>query len=88
MTPIDDTSSQQINRLRWQCRRGVLELDYLLTEFVEHQFAGLTPAQQADFARLLEESDQDLQRWLVGGEPPSDAGYAALIEAFFAARGR
>lgn len=74
------------NRLRWQCRRGMLELDYLLLEFLEQQFAGLSPSQQDDFVRLLGQSDQDLQRWLVGGEMPRDAGFAALIAHLFARR--
>ena len=75
-----------LNRLRWQCRRGMLELDYLLREFLDQQFAELSPAQQAEFVRLLRQPDPDLQRWLVGGELPRDAGFAALIGHLFARR--
>lgn len=64
----------------------MLELDYLLLEFLEQQFPALSPPQQRDFVRLLGEPDQDLQRWLIGGEMPRDAGFAALIAELFSLR--
>jgi antitoxin CptB len=69
-----------VERLRWQCRRGMLELDYLLEEFLEQQFESLDSSDQSEFVRLLGEADQDLQRWLVLGMTPADAGFARLIE--------
>ena len=72
--------SHDVERLRWQCRRGMLELDYLLEEFLGQQFPSLDPDDQSEFVRLLGEADQDLQRWLVLGITPADAGFARLIE--------
>ena len=85
---MSDTDDQRVNlnRLRWQCRRGMLELDYLLLEFLEQQFPDLERSQQQHFIRLLGQSDQDLQRWLVGGELPRDPGFAALIGRLFSGR--
>ena len=83
MTLSANPGAYNIDRLRWQCRRGMLELDYLLGDFLDHRFGALSPAQQADFVRLLGEADQDLQRWLVGGEPAPDAAYRRLIEIWF-----
>jgi len=68
-----------VDRLRWQCRRGMLELDYLLLEFLEQQFESLPEAMKADFVRLLEAPDQDLQRWLVGGQAVPEPGLNALV---------
>ena len=58
----------------------MLELDYLLEEFLDQQFPSFSPGDQAEFVRLLGEADQDLQRWLVLGITPADAGFARLIE--------
>jgi succinate dehydrogenase flavin-adding protein (antitoxin of CptAB toxin-antitoxin module) len=58
----------------------MLELDYLLEEFLDQQFPSLAPDDQSEFVRLLGEADQDLQRWLVLGITPADAGFAGLIE--------
>ena len=49
-----------IDRVRWHCRRGMLELDLVLKRFLEQHFAGLSPLQHAAFKRLLEYSDNDL----------------------------
>jgi antitoxin CptB len=56
------------NRLRWQCRRGMLELDLLLLEFLERHYAELDEANREDFAALLEYPDQTLQRWLFSAQ--------------------
>ena len=55
----------ELNRLRWQCRRGMLELDLLLLEFLEQRYPQLDEASQQAFVALLEYPDQSLQRWLI-----------------------
>jgi antitoxin CptB len=56
----------EFKRMRWQCRRGMLELDLLLSEFLETRYPTLDPSTRKSFARLLEQPDQNLQRWLLG----------------------
>ena len=63
--------NSKINRLRWKCRRGMLELDLIL-ERVLAQYDSLTPAQQAEFDQLLDLDDPTLQAWLSGTEAPAD----------------
>jgi len=65
----------------------MLELDYLLLEFLEQQFASLPEAMKADFVRLLDKPDQDLQRWLVGGDPVPDAVLESLVRHLMTRRG-
>ncbi len=48
------------NRLRWQCRRGMLELDTLLLAFLDTGYPFLPPAHQHAFAELLELDDMTL----------------------------
>ncbi|MES9993351.1 MAG: succinate dehydrogenase assembly factor 2 [Candidatus Thiodiazotropha sp.] len=68
-----------IERLRWQCRRGMLELDVLLEAFLDQCFADL-PAHQKDlFVQLLEYPDPLIHAWTIGGEPPDDKALMALI---------
>ena len=64
----DANPEQKLNRLRWQCRRGQLELDLILNDFLERHFAGLSPAEQNAFARLLELPDPTLLQWLTESE--------------------
>ena len=51
------------NRVRWRCRRGLLELDLLLRRFLQQDYADLSPLQTAAFAALVELEDHDL--WLL-----------------------
>ncbi len=66
-------------RLRWNCRRGMLELDLLLLPFFEKKFASLSTTEQALFAELLKCEDQDLHSWLVGQHVPTDMRFISLI---------
>ncbi|MBL6903650.1 MAG: succinate dehydrogenase assembly factor 2 [SAR86 cluster bacterium] len=52
--------SEQINRLRWKCRRGMRELDLLLKEFSETEMLDLSEEDNAIFNRVLDYDDQTL----------------------------
>ncbi len=66
--------------LRWACRRGMLELDVLLGNFLEEAYLQLTSEQQETFTKLLQENDQNLFMWLTGKERCDDSVLAQLIE--------
>lgn len=72
-------------RLRWQCRRGMLELDLLLNRFLDAGFSDLDPAQRAAFNRLLAYQDQILYDWLMGHAVPADPGSRELVPRIRAA---
>ena len=55
-------------RLRWQCRRGMLELDIILNRFVDRHWQSLDSDLKAEFEMLLVCADQDLQKWLCEGK--------------------
>jgi len=72
-------SLSDLDRIRWQCRRGMLELDLVLNRFVEQDLSKLTPAELQVFGQLLDEPDTRLLAWVMGQvEPP--AQYETLIE--------
>jgi antitoxin CptB len=48
------------DRVRWRCRRGLLELDLILARFLDRHYAGLDAGQRQAFDRLLEAPDNDL----------------------------
>ena len=53
-------------RLRWRCRRGLLELDIVLARFVERHYDTLNDSQRAAFDALLETPDTDLWDMISG----------------------
>jgi antitoxin CptB len=66
-------------KLRWACRRGMLELDVLLGNFLEEAYFALPTVEQAIFVRLLGENDQDLYYWLTGQSVTEDKELALMI---------
>ncbi len=73
-------SLPEFERLRWQCRRGLLELDYLLEAFLEREYPRLDDSVKRDFIALLACDDPDLQRWLLGDQRPADPTLARTVE--------
>jgi len=57
-----------LSRLKWACRRGMLELDVLLGNFLNEAFSSLPIKDQEEFVLLLSENDQNLFMWLTGKE--------------------
>ncbi len=72
----------EADRIRWQCRRGLLELDLILARFLELHLDNLTDEKQATFKRLLEYPDNDLLDLATGKVPPPDRETAAIIKLF------
>ncbi len=66
-------------QLRWACRRGMLELDVLLGNFLNEAFLGLDPTAQKIFVNLLDCQDQDLFMWLTGKEIPADPDLLVMV---------
>ncbi|MCU7923490.1 MAG: succinate dehydrogenase assembly factor 2 [Candidatus Thiodiazotropha sp. (ex Dulcina madagascariensis)] len=70
-----------IERLRWQCRRGMLELDVLLEAFLEQHYVTLSPRLKRHFVQLLEFPDPIIHAWCVKGQQPEDEEFAELISS-------
>ena len=74
------TGTEELHRVRWQCRRGLLELDLTLLAFVDQKYTSLSPPECATFQRLLDTPDTQLQAWLLGNEEPPDYDFKQIIE--------
>jgi antitoxin CptB len=68
----------ELDRIRWQCRRGLLELDLILNRFLEREVEALPAAELQLFKELLGEADTRLLAWVMGQEA-APARYDALI---------
>lgn len=60
-------------KLRWQCRRGTLELDKLLLHYLDTSYSQANEEQQVAFKALLQLEDNHLLRYFLSsaaaGEP-------------------
>ena len=69
----------QQSRLKWQCRRGMRELDVLLTGYLEEQYADSCQSEKEAFQKLLELPDPELNSYLLGGVTPVDKEIAVVV---------
>ena len=72
--------SRNDGRTRWQCRRGMRELDELLAGYFEHSYGGSSEAEKKAFRELLALPDPELARYLVTGQASADGVSASVIE--------
>lgn len=80
---MNDPRKHRLDRLRWRCRRGLLELELLLAPYVAAELAGLPEPLLEQFELLLGFDDVDVHAWLLGrGTLPDEvAGIVAEIRA-------
>lgn len=69
----------EIPRLRWLCRRGMKELDVVMTGYLDNYYSDAAETDQQSFKYLLEMPDPDLFAFLVGRDSTDDASIASLI---------
>lgn len=72
--------AQELSRIRWRCRRGMLELDVLLGRYLERHYADSGAARQIAFRQLINMQDPDLHALLIGGSNTDDPGLYDVIK--------
>ena len=77
---MEEERSARINRLKWHCRRALLELDLVFDRFWEHHGADLDTQGEAALSRLLELEDHDLWALVIGREVSDDPGLTDMIK--------
>ena len=70
----------ELSRLRWLCRRGMKELDVVLTRYLEERYASASPAERSCFGRLLEMPDPELYALLLGRGAAADAELETFVQ--------
>lgn len=71
---------KRVSRLKWACRRGMLELDVLFMPFVDEAFEQLSYDDKELFERLLTCDDPDLYAWFMGHQPCEDTELARMVQ--------
>ncbi|MDD5330993.1 MAG: succinate dehydrogenase assembly factor 2 [Sulfuricella sp.] len=72
--------SEEFGLIRWNCRRGMLELDIVLARFLERELARLTPREAEAFNGLLAYPDHDLWGMIQDGEACGDAETERVLQ--------
>jgi antitoxin CptB len=70
---------EDVNRMRWAARRGMLELDLILEPFVSLRYAQLDEPDRYKFQQLMLCEDQDLFVWLMLRGEPDDKELTGIV---------
>ena len=77
----DRASENELARLYWQCRRGMLELDTLLLGFLDQGYESLSEDGRQGFLELLDYDDTELLEYLIGRQVHMEVRLRNVIEA-------
>jgi succinate dehydrogenase flavin-adding protein (antitoxin of CptAB toxin-antitoxin module) len=69
----------QRDRLRWKCRRGLLELDIVLDKFLQDEGETLSEGEVAALSDLLDQHDNDLWDLVIGRSDRVDARLRGIL---------
>jgi antitoxin CptB len=69
----------EMDRLRWHCRRGMLELDLMLNRFIDRHLSSLTPDELMYFKEVLAFEDDDLWHVLSGRAEVNDNRLQTIV---------
>ncbi len=75
----------ELDKIRWHCRRGLLELDLILENFNQQHLTSLEPEQLARFKELLAFPDNDLLDLVMGRAASPDERYNNVLQLLRAA---
>ncbi len=78
--PVPRNNQLLYKKLRWQARRGMLELDLVLEKFLQTQLDQLTDHEVELLKKLLTESDPVLYNWIYKITPLEKSEYQSLID--------
>jgi len=75
----------ELNRLRWRCRRGMLENDLILARYLDAHGTTMSDDDVAALDRLLDLADNELWDLVAGRAEPTDERLRPLVDALRAA---
>jgi antitoxin CptB len=67
-------------KIRWHCRRGMLELDLILNQFLQKSLDNLAEKQLDALEKLLTVTDPELYSWLMEETNPEEQELKKIVK--------
>lgn len=71
---------KELERARWRCRRGLLELDIILQRFMDQYYIQLDEQGLEQFERLLALPDNDLWDLITARQVTADDNWQQVLK--------
>lgn len=72
--------TEQYKKLKFKARRGMLELDLLLQNYLDNNYSSMTNELKNQFNLLLDYSDPELLSWLIMELPPDNVVKSSMSQ--------
>ena len=72
-------NDSEMGRLRWQCRRGMKEVEVVLLPYLESRYASAGEREQRLFKQLLACHDVDMFEWFTYRDKPTDIDLIEIV---------
>ena len=72
-------SQHDLSRIKWRCRRGTKELDYLLLSYFENHYLRASKDEQDSFRKILSEQDPTIIEYFANPKGISDTSVYQVI---------
>ncbi len=69
-----------MSKLKWHCRRGVKELDIVLSQYLDNHYANDSKIEKATFKALVALEDPILLAMLMGDIEPANLEQQKMLE--------
>mgnify|MGYP001374922280 FL=1 len=70
----------EISKVIWKCRKGIREIDILLSRYTEKVYPTLNPQQQNEYVEFIDLDTYEILDILVNNKP-FDKKYQKIVEA-------
>jgi antitoxin CptB len=77
---MDDDRGARLRRLRWQCRRALLELDLIFQRYWQRVGDDVDAASEAALVRLVAMEEHDLWELVSGRRETDDPQLKGILE--------
>lgn len=77
--------AQRLAKLRWRCRRGMKELDVVLTRYLDRDYLRAATGERAAFEMLLQQPDPDILDYVLQRVTPKSKELANVVARLNAA---
>ena len=77
---LNSEQSQHYKKLKWRCRRGMKELDILLSCYITNYYNNANKEEQQNFEDLLDIQDPELYSLFTGRELLKNTDMQLLVD--------
>jgi|TARA_B110000438_G_scaffold300700_2_gene353717 antitoxin CptB len=70
---------EDLSRIKWRCRRGTKELDYLLLSYFDKYYSAASEGEKQTFQKILSEQDPTIIDYFANPQGISDTSVYQVI---------